>query len=181
MHGALDVDGRGFRIDTSGVSHTDGEVYIPHHFGEDNRWNLRNLHRFIILAVMEADKFQRGSFDVGRREPVRHRIDRGNNILFIVYFLKSVLVIGYPAPSFQYGNRFLRLDLVAGIAAGLSGFYFFRSRNVSSRNTCLKGWRIDLSNRNFDKHASLRLYTGLWGARCVTRLSVLTGGKRHLL
>ena len=30
----------GFLIDTSGVSHTDGEVYIPHHFGEDNRWNL---------------------------------------------------------------------------------------------------------------------------------------------
>ncbi len=28
----LDGGMAGFRIDTSGVSHTDGEVYIPHHF-----------------------------------------------------------------------------------------------------------------------------------------------------
>ena len=95
---------------------------------------------------MEADKFQRGSFDVGRREPVRHRIDRGNNILFIVYFLKSVLVIGYPAPSFQYGNRFLRLNLISGITAGLRSAFLGM---YNSRNTCLKGWRIALSNKNF--------------------------------
>lgn len=44
--------------------------------------------------------------------------------------METVFIVGYPATAFQYGNRFLRLDLVAGIAAGLSGFYFFRSRNV---------------------------------------------------
>ena len=149
MYGASRWWNGWFRIDTSGVSHTDGEVYIPHHFGEDNRWNLRNLHRFIILAVMEADKFQRRSFDVGRREPVRHRIDRGNNILFIVYFLKSVLVIGYPAPSFQYGNRFLRLNLISGVAAGLRGAFLFRCRDVQFAEYLLERLADSFVKQNF--------------------------------
>lgn len=63
-------------------------------------------------------------------EPVRHRINRGNNILFIVYLLKSVFVIGYPAASFQYGNRFLRLNLISGITAGLRSAFLFRCRDV---------------------------------------------------
>ena len=120
----------GFRIYTSGVRHAYGKVYIPHYFGEHNGRNLRNLHGLIILPVVETNIFQRRSFDVGRREPIGHCVNIGNDILFVIDLLKSVLIVGYPTTSLQYGNCFLRLNLVAGVAAGLCCFRLFGSRNV---------------------------------------------------
>ena len=129
---AAHLDGRvaGFRVNASGMGYAYCQVYVSHYFGEDDRRNLRDFHQLVVFAAMEADIFQCRSFDVGRREPVCHGIDGGDDILFVIYLLKTVFIIGYPTAPFQYGNRFLRLNLIAGIAAGLSGFYFFRSRNV---------------------------------------------------
>ena len=56
---ATHLDGRvaGFRIDASGMSYTYCQVYVPHHFREDDRRNLRDFHQLVVLAVVEADIF----------------------------------------------------------------------------------------------------------------------------
>ena len=56
---AAHLDGRvaGFRIDASGMGYTYCQVYVSHHFRENDRRNLRDFHQLVVLAVVEADIF----------------------------------------------------------------------------------------------------------------------------
>ena len=118
------------RIDTARVCHTHRKVNIPHDLREQDIRDLGNLLRLTGLSVIKCHIFQCRRFNVRRREPVRHRIDRCNQVFLVEDLLQTVLHIRNPAARFQAGNRFGRLNLVAGIAQGFRSLLFLRRFDI---------------------------------------------------
>ncbi len=102
-----------FRIYAACVCNTDRKIHITHDLRIDDIGHFRNRQCFSVFPVSEDHTLQSRRFYIGRREPIRLRIDRSDDIVFIIDFLQAVLVICHPAPSFQCADRPFCLYLIS--------------------------------------------------------------------
>lgn len=120
----------GFGVDAACVRHADRQIHVAHDLGEEDVWHVVDFQLLTRLAVEKRHPFQRRRFDVRWGEPVRHRPDGRDDVLFVVDLLQAGFHVRHPAAGFQARQRPRGLNLVARIAQGLGVPQFIRRFDV---------------------------------------------------
>ena len=121
------------------MSYADRQIDVPHNLAVQHIRYLPDFQGLEGLPIGEHHPLKSGSLHIAGREPVRHCIDSGNNVLFIINLLESVLVIGNPAAAPQGTDCLLRLDLISGKHSGVVLIKLFLKLHIQFPEHLLKG------------------------------------------
>ena len=114
LHGGV----AGLRVHTAHIGHAHHQVQIPHGLGKEHR---RHVLQGYVLSRAPAEKlhrFQGGSFDIRRAEPVCQGEHAHHQIFLVKDLLQPFLIVHGPATALQQCQSAARLHLVARVAAG---------------------------------------------------------------